>query len=98
MAQGGTYLDPALAEKIVGGFVRRRPLQGEVQGQELSEREVDVLRRIALGLSNKEIAAALAISIKTVETYKARAMEKLSLDGRADIVGYAAQKGWLQEL
>jgi DNA-binding CsgD family transcriptional regulator len=63
----------------------------------LSEREAEVLLLIAQGLSNKEIAARLRISVKTVETYKARSMEKLGLSGRADIVRFALQKGWLHD-
>ena len=99
VAQGGTYLDPAMAGRLAAGFVRRQQtLRGEVVGQDLSERESDVLRLIARGHSNKEIGAQLSISVKTVETYKARAMEKLNLASRTDIVRYAAQQGWLQEL
>ncbi|GAB4452634.1 MAG: response regulator transcription factor [Armatimonadaceae bacterium] len=96
VAAGGTYLDPALTEKVVGGFVRRPQLRGETEGQELSEREAAVLRLIAQGFTNREIAENLSISIKTVETYKARAMEKLNLESRSDIVRYAAQREWLQ--
>jgi two-component system response regulator NreC len=62
----------------------------------LSEREAEVLRRIALGYSNKEIAAQLKLSVKTVETYKTRSMEKLKFSGRVDIVRYAAKRGWLE--
>ena len=62
---------------------------------ELSERETEVVRLIATGYSNKEIAAELAVSVKTVETYKARAAEKLGLGTRAAIVRYAAREGWL---
>src|SRR6478736_4618559 len=61
----------------------------------LSDREREVLMRIAQGFSNKEIAAALALSVKTVETYKARVMEKLELRSRVDMVRYAARQGWL---
>jgi DNA-binding NarL/FixJ family response regulator len=50
---------------------------------------------VSKGFSNKEIAAALDLSVKTVETYKARAAEKLGLRTRVDIVRYAAQQGWL---
>jgi DNA-binding NarL/FixJ family response regulator len=52
--------------------------------------------RIARGFSNKEIAAELALSVKTVETYKARVAEKLGLRSRVDIVRYAARQGWLE--
>src|SRR3954462_2150441 len=65
VAAGGTYLDPAIAGKVVGGFVRPRP----TEGGELSEREADVVRLTAAGYSNKEIAGQLDLSVKTVETY-----------------------------
>ncbi len=61
----------------------------------LSEREVEVLRMIALGDSMKEIASFLKISIKTVDTYKNRASLKLGLKTRADIVRYGIKAGWL---
>lgn len=98
VAAGDTYLDPALAGKVVGGFVHRSAWQGEAKVYDLSEREGEVLRRIAQGYSNKEVAAQFGLSVKTVETYKARAMEKLDLSSRADLVRYAAQQGWLQDV
>ena len=63
----------------------------------LSKRELDVLGLIALGHSNKEIAALLQLSVKTVETYKARVMEKLNLRSRASLVRFALQHGLLDE-
>jgi DNA-binding NarL/FixJ family response regulator len=96
VASGGLYLDPTLAQKVVGGFLHRPSGRGMPQGGDLSERELEVLRLIARGHSNKEIAARLDLSVKTVETYKARSMEKLGLENRAAIVAYAAQRGWLQ--
>ena len=63
----------------------------------LTLREEEVLRWIAWGRSNKEIAAALAISIKTVESYKASATQKLQLRNRSDIMRYALARGWLAE-
>ncbi len=95
VASGGVYLDPNMAAKVVGGFVRRAK-STEAQGCDLSERETEVARRTSAGFSNKEIAAKLELSIKTVETYRARAMEKLGLCSRADLVRYAVQQGWLQ--
>ena len=65
-------------------------------GTGLSDREEEVVRLIAQGYSNKEIAARLSLSVKTVETYKARSLEKLGLHGRTDLVRYALQRGWLQ--
>lgn len=96
IASGGIYLDPAIAAKAVvyGEAADQSPSDGE----SLSPREADVLRLIAKGHSNKEIAARLSISIKTVETYKARAAGKLALNTRADIVRHAAAKGWLDDI
>ena len=92
---GGLYLDPAIAQKVLTGD--GAPGAAE-DGSSLSQREEHVLRLTARGLSNKEIAAQMAISPKTVETYKARAAEKLKLRTRADIVRFAAARGWLREI
>jgi DNA-binding NarL/FixJ family response regulator len=96
VASGGTYLDPAVATKVVGGFVHRSSADG-ARAAELSDREVEVGRLTAAGYSNKEIAARLELSVKTVETYRARAMEKLGLQSRAELVRYAFHQGWLQD-
>jgi DNA-binding NarL/FixJ family response regulator len=95
VAAGGVYLDPSLAGKVVGGFVRPPAAGGPASGGELSDREADVVRLTAAGYGAKEIATRLDLSPKTVETYKARAMEKLGLESRADVVRYAVQRGWL---
>lgn len=98
IAAGKVYLDPnlgvALAQSIAGAA--GRGAAGDAAT--LSERERAVLRMIAQGYSNKEIAARLDVSVKTVETYKARAMEKLGLKSRVDIVRYTAEVGWLSRL
>ena len=96
VAAGQVYLDPSVAGQVVSSFVGRKSEQSATGGGDLSERETEVLRLIALGHSNKEIAAQLDISVKTVETYKTRLMEKLDLHSRADIVRYALRQGWLQ--
>jgi DNA-binding NarL/FixJ family response regulator len=93
---GGMYLDPAVAGKVVGRPTRGQHPQSD-QTIALSERETDVLRLVADGHSNKGISAQLNISVRTVETYKARAMEKLGLSSRVDVVRYAADQGWLRE-
>ncbi len=93
VAAGGVYLDPAMADKI---FEKPTALQQERPQADLSEREGSVLRLIAQGYTNKEIATQLELSIKTVETYKTRSMEKLGLRSRVDIVRYAAQRDWLR--
>jgi len=97
VAGGGINLDPTLAGKVVGGFVRKRAEKGLPTEGDLSEREAEVVRLLAAGHSNKEIALRLDLSVKTVETYKARSLEKLGLHSRADLVRYALQRGWLQE-
>ncbi|HEX5273168.1 MAG TPA: response regulator transcription factor [Gemmataceae bacterium] len=96
VAAGGVYLDPTLAGKVVGGFVRRSAGSAPPEGSDLTDREAEVVRLIASGHGNKEIAAQLGLSVKTVETYKARSLEKLGLKSRADLVRYALQRGWLQ--
>ncbi len=97
VAAGGIYIDPTLAAKMVGNFLRAgRRAEADRLGPALSDREEEVLRLIAQGLSNKEIAARLEVGIKSIESYKARAIQKLGFSGRADIINYALQKGWLQ--
>jgi two-component system, NarL family, response regulator NreC len=95
VAAGGTYLDPTLAIQVVNETPP--PAEGG-NGSELSEREALVVRMIAQGYSNKEIAARLKLSVKTVETYKTRAMEKLEIRSRVGIVRYAVRRGWLDDL
>ena len=90
---GQKYVDPAL---------RDDPQPLAASGRRLAfppitEREREVLRDMALGHSNKEIADRLSISVKTVEVHKANAMRKLSLNGRTDVVRYAVLHGWLQD-
>lgn len=92
VAAGEAYLDPGVA----GGVVERlRDTPPPAATAGLSERETEVVRMIAHGYSNKEIAAKLGLSVKTVETYKTRSLEKLGLRSRVDIVRYAAARGWL---
>ena len=96
VASGGMYIDPALANKIVKGYFQTQTATDNSQQRELSEREAEIVRRIAWGYGNKEIAFQLDISVKTVETYKARLMEKLGFRTRLEIVRYALRQGWLQ--
>jgi len=93
---GGRYLDPAVAGKVMSGY-RRRHSEEENVGSNLSARETEVVRLIAWGYTNKEIAARLDLSVKTVETHKANAMHKLGVRSRIDIVRYALLQGWLQD-
>ena len=94
-AIGGSYLDSALRARAAtssdaaANDGRRSP--------HVSEREKQVLRMMAAGHSNKEIADALGITVKTVEVHKANAMRKLKLRGRVDVVRFAILHGWMQE-
>ena len=92
--RGNVYLDPAIAEKAAMN-APEFALPGEGDGGELSRREEDVLKLVAQGFSNKQIAGELEVSVKSVETYKARASEKKGLHSRADIVRYGIKQGWL---
>jgi two-component system response regulator NreC len=93
-AAGGQYLDSTLTARVTAGFLGREG-KSVKSGGSLTDRETDVLRLIAAGYSNKEIAGRLSLSVKTVEAHKANAMRKLGLTGRIDIVKYALLQGWL---
>ena len=96
VAAGDTYVDPLLAGKLLRGKPPASPSGGQT-GMPLSGREEDVLRRIAWGESNKQIAGKLGVSTKTVETYKARFTQKLGLRSRTEMVRYALERGWMSE-
>jgi len=95
-AGGQHYLDTALRDRLSAAFLRKHVLT-QSPPPALSERETVVLRDIAWGYGNKEIAARLDLSVKTVEVHKANAMRKLGLRRRLDVVRYALLQGWLQE-
>jgi two-component system, NarL family, response regulator NreC len=76
--------------------VAKAAARGATRKNEPSERESQVLRMIAKGYSNKEIAAQLTLSVKTVEVHKANAMRKMNMKSRIDIVRYAILQGWMQ--
>jgi two-component system, NarL family, response regulator NreC len=88
-AAGDTYLQPALGARLAAG-------DGGDDGDELSERERDVLRLIALGHTNAEVAEQLYISIRTVESHRAHIQQKLSLSSRAELVRYALERGLIE--
>jgi DNA-binding NarL/FixJ family response regulator len=94
VATGQSYLDPAITARVVGGYLGKRD-KTKISRAEPSDRETEVLRLIAIGFSNKEIAAQLNLSVKTVEVHKANAMRKLNMRGRIDIVRFAVLQGWL---
>lgn len=95
---GGAYLDPAVADKVVSNYIRQKSTKQSARSGALTGREEEVLRLVAQGYINKEIAASLDISVKTVESHKTNFMEKLGLHSRAEIVRYALSQGWLQDI
>jgi DNA-binding NarL/FixJ family response regulator len=94
VAASGVYVDPRIAGKLITALGSSRPASSD-RRDVLSERETEVMRLIAQGFTNKEISAQLGVSVKTIETYKARSMEKLGLRSRVDIVRIATERGWL---
>ena len=94
-AQGGVYLDYAFAGPLLQEPLPRPASHRRRKENTLSMREAEIVGLIAQGHSNKDIATQLGLSVKTVETYKARAMEKLGLQNRAELVRYALERGWL---
>lgn len=98
VANGENYLDPAITGDVLSIVAdKQNKPRGEVRGEALSERESEVLRLVARGYSNKEIAAQLDISVKTVETFRANALLKLGISGRNEIVNYAILQGWFED-
>ena len=94
---GGMFIDPSLAHILVEDVVAgKKDASSRMKAARLlSDRELEVLRLVAGGFSNKQIAARIFVSIKTVETYRARLMSKLGLRNRSDLVRYAMHMGLL---
>jgi len=93
--RGRTVLDPALAAVVVQGALGKRTVGSQAggPGNLLSPREREVLDLVAQGYTNQKIADRLGLSVKTVETYRSRLVEKLGLRSRADLVRYALDSG-----
>nr|WP_282548895.1 response regulator transcription factor [Streptomyces rochei] len=94
VAMGAALLDPEVTRKLVGRYAARiRPAEGDARDIPLTPRELEVLRLIADGLSNSEIAAALVISHETVKAFVSRILTKLGLRDRVQAVVYAYRHG-----
>src|SRR3954454_3798683 len=91
-AAGETYLNPRLVDALAAA-----PAEAAGPPAHLTEREVDVLRLIALGHTNAEIGAQLFLSVRTVESHRAHIQQKLRLSSRADLVRYALDHGLLAD-
>ena len=95
--RGEVYIHPAmtrpLLDDVMSGTLQERNRTGKELWTTLSDREQEVLRLVALGYKGREIADQLSLSVKTVETYRARGMDKLQLRSRAALVRYALNNG-----
>jgi two-component system response regulator NreC len=94
VAGGGRYVHPALGARMIQAEAQER---AEAEEDPLSEREREVLRLLALGHTNQEIAKMLYLSVRTVETHRAHIMQKLRLTTRAELVRFAIDHGLLEE-
>ena len=90
VAAGGSYVNPALGARMVVADANE---QAAAEANPLSDRELEVLRLLALGHTNQEIAKTLFISVRTAETHRAHIMQKLGLTSRAELVRYALANG-----
>ncbi len=93
--RGDKYLDPALTDTLISDYVRQVE-RGDDTPDSLTERELEVLKLVAEGLTNRQIALQLNISIKTVQTHRANLMDKLNLHDRTELVRYAIRRGLIQ--
>ena len=94
VARGEVYVDKQLAQELFKNMYRSDN-SGRTAASSLSEREKEVLKLVALGYTNKEIGESLSVSIKTVETHKAKIMEKTGCQRRSELVRYAIQNGFI---
>lgn len=88
---GRRYLSPALSEAVIDDYVRQHAIQDPLAS--LSPREREILQLIVEGHSNAEVGRRLSLSVKTVETYRSRLMEKLGIDNLPGLVKFALQHG-----
>ncbi len=94
VAEGRRYVHPALGARLVSADAEERAKE---EADPLSEREHEILRLLALGHTNQEIASSLYLSVRTVETHRAHIMQKLRISTRAELVRYALEQGMLEE-
>ncbi|MCL4535531.1 MAG: response regulator transcription factor [Bacteroidetes bacterium] len=93
--QGGSFLYPSVATAVIEGYIQKGE-EVEPSYDRLSDREKQVLRLIAEGHSNREIAEMLSVSVKTVIAHRANLMEKLDIHNRTELVKYAIRKGLIE--
>jgi DNA-binding NarL/FixJ family response regulator len=95
VAAGGIYVDPHVARNAIGPRLASVVAVDETSRPVLTDREIELVQLVARGYSNKEIAVQLDVTVKTVETYKARVMEKLGFHSRVQLIQFAIHQGWL---
>jgi two-component system, NarL family, response regulator NreC len=97
VAEGRTFMDVSVGLGLAEHTMSRRPsaMPGGREKAQLTEREREVMGRVAEGYTNSQIAEELQLGVKSVETYRARVMEKLGLESRADLVRFALESGIL---
>lgn len=96
VADGGALLGPSVTRRVIEDYTRRAPLTVPASADTLTDREAEVLRLIATGLSNSQIARALVIGEATVKTHVSRILTKLDLRDRVQAVVYAYESGLVQ--
>ena len=85
----------------MGRVLSRSPANNHVSMpdiRDLTDRETEVLKLSALGLTNKEISLRIGVGVKSIETFKSRGLAKLEIQSRADLLRYASQVGWLADI
>jgi len=95
VAEGERFLAPKVSEIVLHGFLKTKSQhqQGERAGMRTTPREIEIIRMLAEGKTNKEIAALLGIAVRTVETHRSRIMLKLGLHSLAELIHYAMRNG-----
>ena len=97
VARGDMYVHPAMTRALISDLPAAPPGKSRVMAESLTPREIEVLRLVALGYTNRQIADELSISVRTVESHRASLMERLGLHSRVELVRYAAEHGLLSD-
>jgi DNA-binding NarL/FixJ family response regulator len=96
LMEGGRYVSPSILDRVVSGFVRKRTLAKQRNADGLSDREREVMKRIALGFRTREIAQQLSLSHKTIEKHRSNLMRKLGLRSATAVAAYAIANDYLR--
>lgn len=94
-AKGGRYIDPSLTDQVLSGYLGRK-VESDSRTHSLSEREGQVCELLARGYTNAEVGDKLCISVRTVESHRARLMNRLGLKSRSELVRFAIDNGFFR--